>query len=70
MRRSPDFGWLGACVLITAAVSLISVPAAAQTAGQHTGGSARTAWGDPDLQGVWDFSSNTPLNRPEEFGIR
>ena len=33
-------------------------------------GTARTAWGDPDLQGVWDFSSNTPLNRAEEFGDR
>ena len=70
MRRSPDFGWLGACVLITAAVSLISALAAAQTVGQSAGGTARTAWGDPDLQGVWDFSSNTPLNRPEEFGDR
>ena len=27
----------------------------------------RTPWGDPDLQGVWDFSSDTPLNRPAEF---
>ena len=70
MRRSPDFGWLGACVLIAVAVSLISAPAAAQTAGQPAGGTARTTWGDPDLQGVWDFSSNTPLNRPEEFGER
>ena len=70
MRRSPDFGRLGACVLITAAVWLIAMPAQAQTAGERTGGTTRTAWGDPDLQGVWDFSSNTPLNRPEEFGDR
>jgi len=27
----------------------------------------QTAWGHPDLQGVWDFSSDTPLNRPSEF---
>ena len=27
----------------------------------------RTAWGHPDLQGVWNFSSDTPLNRPAEF---
>ena len=70
MRRRPEIGLLGACVLITAAVSLISVPAAAQTAGQPAGGTVRTGWGDPDLQGVWNFSSNTPLNRPEEFGDR
>ena len=70
MRARPGFDRLGACVLITAAVSLISAPAAAQTVGQSAGGTARTAWGDPDLRGVWDFSSNTPLNRPEEFGDR
>lgn len=30
----------------------------------------QTAWGDPDLQGVWDFRTITPLERPEEFGDR
>ena len=28
----------------------------------------RTGWGDPDLQGVWDFRTITPLQRPEELG--
>ena len=28
----------------------------------------RTQWGLPDLQGVWNFSSNVPMQRPEEFG--
>lgn len=27
----------------------------------------RTPWGAPDLQGVWDFRTLTPLERPEEF---
>ena len=27
----------------------------------------RTAWGAPDLGGVWDFRSITPLERPEQF---
>ena len=27
----------------------------------------RTPWGTPDLQGVWDFRTLTPLERPEEF---
>jgi hypothetical protein len=27
-----------------------------------------TQWGLPDLQGVWNFSSNVPMQRPEEFG--
>ena len=27
----------------------------------------RTAWGDPDLQGVWSYASLTPLQRPAKF---
>ena len=30
----------------------------------------KTEWGQPDLQGVWNFNSETPLQRPEEFGDR
>ena len=39
-------------------------PALAQPAG---GEQPRTAWGDPDLQGVWDFRSLTPMERPPEL---
>ena len=31
---------------------------------------SRTAWGAPDLNGVWDFRTLTPLERPEEYGER
>ena len=27
----------------------------------------RTAWGQPDLQGVWDFRSITPMQRPNDL---
>ena len=27
----------------------------------------RTPWGDPDLRGIWDSKSTTPLERPEEY---
>ena len=26
----------------------------------------RTAWGNPDIEGVWDFRNLTPLERPPE----
>ena len=29
---------------------------------------ARTAWGDPDLRGVWHLATYTPLQRPAELG--
>ena len=28
----------------------------------------RTVWGTPDLQGVWDFRTLTPLERPRDLG--
>ncbi len=30
----------------------------------------RTEWGLPDLQGVWNFSSSTPMQRPTQYGER
>ena len=30
----------------------------------------RNEWGQPDLQGVWNFSSNVPMQRPQRFGDR
>ena len=41
-------------------VVCVAVPAVGQE-------SVRTSWGAPDLQGVWDFRSITPLERPEDL---
>ena len=30
----------------------------------------RTGWGQPDLQGVWNWSSNVPMQRPSQYGNR
>jgi hypothetical protein len=30
----------------------------------------QTPWGDPDLQGLWNFGTNTPLQRPLEWAGR
>ncbi len=51
------------CAALIAAIVLVAlapVPVAAQS--EH-----RTSWGDPDLQGVWDFRTLTPLERPAEL---
>jgi hypothetical protein len=29
---------------------------------------ARTAWGEPDLQGVWSYATTTPLSKPNAAG--
>ena len=49
-----------------AVVLLLVVPIAASA--QSDSGSnevPRTSWGTPDLQGIWDFRTTTPLERPE-----
>jgi len=43
---------------------------AVRTAAEGTaaeGSGLRTSWGDPDLQGVWDYRTITPLERPREL---
>ena len=48
---------------VIAALAASAAPAWAQDG-------PRTAWGDPDVQGIWDFRTITPLERPEEYGDR
>ena len=51
----------------TLAVVLLTVPALSMA--QSTA-ALRTPWGHPDLQGIWDFRTITPLERPEALGDR
>ncbi len=49
--------WLTSLVVI--------VPALASA--QAVADVPRTPWGDPDVQGIWDNRTITPLERPREF---
>ena len=48
------------------AIVLVAVPVAGQAAASAPTPS-RTPWGDPDLQGIWNNNTSTPLERPEGF---
>ena len=52
------------CVCVSVFYAL-SVSVAAQSSS-----SPRTAWGDPDLQGLWNHGTITPLERPAEYADR
>ena len=56
---------LGAAFTVIAFLSLAPVLAAAQST--NTTALPRTPWGQPDLQGVWDFRTITPLERPSDL---
>ena len=49
-------------VAVLGALALAPVLASAQSTS-----TPRTSWGDPALGGIWDYSSITPMQRPEEF---
>ena len=61
---------MGVLATVTVVVSLVLVPVAsqAQPATTDTWTPPRTPWGDPDLQGIWDFRTLTPLFRPRGLG--
>jgi hypothetical protein len=42
----------------------------APAGGSATGGSLRTLWGEPDLQGIWVDEFQTPLQRPARFAAK
>ena len=52
----------GAALALTALAVVLSVPAGAQPASDVP----RLPDGTPDLQGVWDFRTLTPLQRPDD----
>src|SRR5262245_40256622 len=60
-------------LLVCAGVILLTAVARLQTTRSKTESTAfalRTPWGDPDLQGVWNFSAGTPLERPAALAGR
>ena len=54
---------LASSLAVVVVLPLAVAPAAAQA--QDAGGAPRTPWGAPDLNGVWDFRTLTPFERPE-----
>lgn len=58
---------IGACSLVVGGVALTAGAVAAQRGRSADAAPLRTPWGHPDLQGIWDRHSITPLERPKEF---
>lgn len=59
-------------VMLVVATAFLAPPPGAAQSTTRTYAPPKTAWGDPDLQGLWPATEmiNTPLQRPENFGER
>src|SRR5262245_531711 len=57
---------------VAAIAGAIAVPACFGPPSSNTSSTttARTAWGDPDLQGVWRYEGAIPLERPSQLAGR
>ena len=54
-------------VLLIALVAGLLIPLGASAQSAASEAPPRTPWGAPDLQGVWDFRSLTPMQRPTDI---
>jgi hypothetical protein len=60
---------VAAVVLVLGVIAVVTLPACGGPPSLNAPSSAtpRTAWGDPDLQGVWRYEGAIPLERPAQF---
>ena len=56
------------CQTVAVAVAALALVALVPALAAAQSGVPATPWGDPDLQGVWDYRTLTPLERPVELG--
>jgi hypothetical protein len=57
----------GAVVLRLAPVAVRGQTSAGKTTAGRAEFAPATAWGEPDLQGIWTLETDTPLQRPPRF---
>jgi hypothetical protein len=62
--RTRLFTVIAVAVVITAVAVTVNLRSA------ETSGAPRTAWGEPDLQGIWTNEFDTPLQRASRYGTR
>src|SRR5262245_61900362 len=67
--------WIWGAGLLAMTIAVVAMLTSSAIVGQSQSPTAaaswpKTPWGDPDLQGTWNFGTITPLERPERYGDR
>jgi hypothetical protein len=70
MRHHPVVWTVLACVLLAGCAGFLLALTNTVAAQQTSSAPPRTPWGDPDLQGVWNSKTQTPLERADKYGGR
>jgi len=59
---------ISSMVVTATATALCVAPKTWSQSAQDDWTPPRTPWGDPDLQGIYNYATVTPLERPVELG--
>ena len=68
--RASALTWVVVATVAVGVPVALTQTRAADAADKPSFKTPRTSWGDPDLQGVWDYRTITPLERRPEMGDR
>jgi hypothetical protein len=66
-RRLLEVVGVAAVVVLIAGLIMVSRGRLGETTAGASSGSLRTAWGEPDFQGIWTDPYQTPLQRPARW---
>jgi hypothetical protein len=69
-RRLIEVIGVVAVVVVIAGLMLVSRGPLKETSAGAASSALKTAWGDPDLQGIWTDPYQTPLQRPTQFASK
>jgi hypothetical protein len=70
--RTRLFIVIGVALVIAAVTLYVTLGRPSATGGPNgqAGPALETSWGEPDLQGIWSYDFEVPLQRPARFGNR
>lgn len=70
MKRDCLAALMGALAFVFALIEIAPVSVTGQAQASKAGPAPKTAWGEPDLQGIWTNEYDIPLQRPAKYASK